>query len=189
MRAVLLIAIIPLLFAIAPRLSAKEWITHEKCSLVDDKYFDGDSFKVRAQTGYTYIFRLYGVDCGETDTRFPDRLIEQGKEFGLEPPEVVKWCKEARKFVRKFLRKPFTVHTVKEKAGGKSKKNRYYAIIINSDGERLDEALVNAGLARAFGMPAAWPDGTDPGRFVRKLHALESKAKRDDAGLWKDSTK
>lgn len=188
MRAFLPMAFL-LLVLVAPRSGAKEWTIYEKCSLVDDRFFDGDSFNVRAQTGYTYIFRLYGVDCGETETRFPDRLVEQGKEFGLEPPEVVKWGKEARKFVRKFLRKPFTVHTVKEKAGGQSKKNRYFAIVTNSDGERLDEALIKAGLARAFGMPAAWPDGTKPDRFIRKLHALESKAKRDDAGLWKDSTK
>lgn len=181
--------VVSLLCILAPSLSAKKWITYEKCSLVNDKYFDGDSFNVRVQTGYTYIFRLYGVDCGETDTRFPDRLIEQGKEFGLEPPEVLKWGKEAEKFTKKFLRKPFTVHTWKEKAGGKSKKNRYFAILINSQGERLDEALINAGLARAFGMPAAWPEGTDPKRFLRKLHALESKAKREDTGVWKDSTK
>ncbi len=188
MRTLLLLAL-SLLVALIPRLSAKEWITYEKCSLVDDSYFDGDSFNIRTQTSYTYIFRLYGVDCGETDTRYPDRLIEQGKEFGITPPEVVKWGKEAQKFAKKFLRRPFTVHTQKQKAGGQSKKNRYYAIIVNSDGERLDEALVTAGLARAYGMPAAWPERTDPKRFIRKLHALESKAKREDAGLWKDSTK
>lgn len=178
-----------LLSAINTRLSAKEWITYEKCSLVDDKYFDGDSFNVRVPTGHTYIFRLYGVDCGETDVRFPDRLIAQGKEFGIAPPEVVKWGKEAKVFVRRFLRKPFKVHTLKEKAGGQSKKNRYYAIVVNSEGERLDEALVKAGLARAFGTPTAWPNGTEPERFILKLHAMESKAKRDDVGVWKDSTK
>ncbi|MEP2776546.1 MAG: thermonuclease family protein [Luteolibacter sp.] len=181
-----------LVFALAvltPSLSAKEWITYEECSLVDDSYFDGDSFNIRAQTGYTYIFRLYGVDCGETDVRYPDRLVEQGKEFGIEPDEVVKWGREAQKFVKKFLRKPFTVHTQKEKAGGQSKKNRYYAVVVNSDGERLDEALVSAGLARAFGVGAEWPEGTAPERYIRKLHALESRAKRGDVGVWKDSTK
>lgn len=185
----LILMVVSVMCAIAPSMSAKEWITYEKCSLVDDKYFDGDSFNVRVQTNYTYIFRLYGIDCGETDTRYPDRLIAQGKEFGLEPPEVVKWGKEAQRFVKKFLRKPFTVHTLKEKAGGASKKNRYYAIVINADGERLDEALVSAGLARAFGMPAAWPAGTDSKRFIPKLHALESKAKREKVGIWEDSSK
>lgn len=178
-----------LLSAITPRLSAKNWITYEKCSLVADNYFDGDSFNVRAQTGHTYVFRLYGVDCGETDTRYPDRLVEQGKDFGVEPPEVVKWGKEAEEFVKKFLRKPFTVHTVKLKARGQSKKPRYYAIVVNSEGERLDEALLNAGLARAYGMPAAWPECTDEDRFARKLRSLESKARRADVGIWRDSTK
>lgn len=178
-----------LLLSLVPQLSAKEWITYENCSLVDDRYFDGDSFSVRAPTGYTYIFRLYGVDCGETDARYPDRLAAQGKEFGIEPDEVVKWGKAAQDFVRKFLEKDFTVHTQKAKAGGQSKKNRYYAIVINADGERLDEALVSAGLARAFGVGAEWPERMKPERFIRKLHALESRAKREDEGVWKDSSK
>lgn len=169
--------------------NAAEWIAYEKASLVDDKYFDGDSFNVRVQTGYTYIFRLYGVDCAETDTRYPERLKEQAKEFGIEPGDVVKWGEEAKKFVRNFLRRPFTVHTRKEKAGGQSKKNRYYAVLVNEDGERLDEALIEAGLARAFGFGTEWPERTSRERFIRKLHAKESKAKRDDVGVWKDSTK
>lgn len=188
MRTFLLMAVL-LFCATVPRLAAKEWITYENCSLVDDSYFDGDSFNVRAPTGYTYIFRLYGVDCAETDTRYPDRLAAQAKEFGIEPDEVVKWGKEAQEFVRKFLQKPFTVHTQKAKAGGQSKKNRYYAVVVNSDGKRLDEALVSAGLARAFGVGAAWPERVDPERYLRKLHALESRAKRGDVGVWKDSSK
>lgn len=181
-----------LVFALAvlsPRLFAENWITYEKCSLVDDKYFDGDSFNVRTQTSHTYVFRLYGVDCGETDTRYLDRLIEQGKDFGIEPSEVVKWGKDAQEFSKKFLRRPFTVHTVKLKARGQSKKPRYYAIIVNEKGDRLDEALLEAGLARSFGMPAAWPERTDEKRYRRKLDIIERKAKREDVGLWKDSTK
>lgn len=188
MRNFLLISF-ALLFAVAPQLNAEKWITYEKCSLVQDKYFDGDSFNVRTQTSHVYVFRLYGVDCGETDTRYPDRLVEQGKAFGIKPSEVVKWGKEAEKFVKQFLRRPFTVHTLKFKARGQSRKPRYYAIIINSEGERLDEALLNAGLARAYGMPAAWPERTDEDRFARKLRSLESRAKRADVGIWKDSTK
>ena len=69
---------------------------------------------------------------------------------------MIKWGKKAGAFTKKFLRKPFTVYTQKMKAGGASKKARYYAIVVNEDGERLDEALVEAGLARAYGMGAGW---------------------------------
>ncbi len=165
------------------------WLQYERCELQDDRYFDGDSFQVKALTGYTYVFRLYGVDCPETDTRYPARLEAQAAEFGVEVEELEKWGLEARRFVKKFLRKPFTVHTQKTKAGGQSKKNRYFAIVIGHDGQRLDEALIEAGLGRAFGMGAEWPERMTPERYIRKLHALESKAKRDDVGIWKDSTK
>ena len=52
MRAFLPMAFL-LLVLVAPRSGAKEWTIYEKCSLVDGRLFDGDSFNVRAQTGYT----------------------------------------------------------------------------------------------------------------------------------------
>lgn len=178
-------------------ISAKEWLVYERCELVDDQYFDGDSFSVKALTGYTYIFRLYGVDCPETDERVKSRLAEQGKEFRLEPKGLLKWGKKAAAFSKNFLRKPFFVYTQKIKAGGASKKARYYAIVVNAEGERLDEALVAAGLARAYGMGADWqqpfwheksktelPRRMTSKRFISKLHALESKAKRERIGVW-----
>jgi endonuclease YncB( thermonuclease family) len=163
------------------------WLTYEDCTHDSDRYYDGDSFHVEAPTGHTYIFRLYGVDCPETDTRYQDRIKEQAEEFGLDERALLKWGEQARDFTKKFLRKPFTVHTQKEKARGSSKKVRYFAIIINADGKRLDEALLEAGLARAHGMPAAWPKGTEPERFLRKLGYIENKAKREEEGLWEDT--
>ncbi|WP_411826860.1 thermonuclease family protein [Luteolibacter sp. AS25] len=184
----LLITVLGLLFSAGQGFS-KEWLTYEKCTFVDEKYYDGDSFYVKSPTGYTYIFRLYGVDCAETDSRYPDRLQEQADEFGVEVDELLKWGLEAKSFVKKFLRKPFTVYTQKFKAGGQSKQARYFAVIVNEDGERLDEALVEAGLARAYGLGADWPERTSPERYLRKLHSIESKAKREDVGIWKNSTK
>ena len=164
---------------------------------MEDKYFDGDSFQVKALTGYTYIFRLYGVDCPETDRRVKSRLLEQGKDFGLSEKELLKWGEKATKFTQRFLRKPFTVYTQKISAGGASKKKRYYAIVVNAEGKRLGEALLEAGLARAFGKSATW-DEPLPGkeknnlprriaakRFMSKLHTLESKAKRKKMGAWR----
>lgn len=182
--------------ALLGSVSAKEWLIYERSELVDDKYFDGDSFSVKALTGYTYVFRLYGVDCPETDKRIKSRLVEQAKEFKIEEKDVIKWGKKAAAFTKKFLRKPFTVYTQKIKAGGASKKARYYAIVVNADGKRLDEALVEAGLARAYGMGAEWdekfwhktkndlPSRMTSKRFISKLHSLESKAKRGKLGVW-----
>jgi len=185
------------LFTATAGAKGKKWLVYERCELVDDKYFDGDSFSVKSLTGYTYVFRLYGVDCPETDDRVKSRLTEQAKEFEIEEKDVIKWGKEAKKFAKKFLRKPFTVYTQKSKARGASKKSRYYAIVVNADGKRLDEALIEAGLARAFGKGAEWdepfwgktkadlPRKIEAKRFMTKLRILENKAKREDQGVWK----
>lgn len=195
-RVVSLAALSLLVFATSSDASGKKWSVYERSELVDDKYFDGDSFSVKALTGYTYVFRLYGVDCPETDRRVKSRLVEQGKEFGLGEKDVILWGRKAKAFTRKFLRKPFTVYTQKIKAGGSSKKKRYYAIIVNAEGKRLDEALIEAGLARAYGMGAEWdkpfwkktkadlPKRMKSKRFLTKLRILENKAKREKAGIW-----
>jgi endonuclease YncB( thermonuclease family) len=163
---------------------AGKWTSYEECELVEDAYYDGDSFNVKVPTGYTYVFRLYGVDCPEMDDRIASRLEEQSEEFGVPAAELPKWGGKAKRFVRSFLRRPFTVHTRKEKAMGASRKNRYYCVIVGANGERLDEALVKAGLARAYGVGAEWPERMTRERFIRKLHALESKAKREGTGIW-----
>lgn len=176
--------------------AGKKWLIYERCELVDDKYFDGDSFSVKALTGYTYVFRLYGVDCPETDRRVKSRLTDQAKDFKMEEKDVLKWGKKAARFTRNFLRKPFTVYTQKIKAGGASKKARYYAIVVNAEGKRLDEALIAAGLARAYGKGAEWdepfwgktkadlPRRMDDDRFMTKLRILANKAKREEVGVW-----
>jgi len=176
--------------------SVKEWITYDRCQLVDNEYYDGDSFAVKPLTGYTYLFRLYGVDCPETDDRFESRLAEQAKDFDIEQKEIIKWGEKAAHFTRDFLRKPFRVYTQKIKADGASGKSRYYAIIVNADGERLDEALVEAGLARAHGMGAEWDEPMWEGksanfarrmtsrRYLSGLRVLEKRAKREKVGIW-----
>ncbi len=191
-----LVCLLIIFSAFLGTVSAKEWLVYERCELEDDKYFDGDSFSVKALTGYTYVFRLYGVDCPETDKRVKSRLVEQAKEFKVEEKDVIKWGKKASDFTKKFLRKPFSVYTQKTKAGGRSKKARYYAIVVNGDGKRLDEALVEAGLARAYGMSAEWdepigkntkndlPRSIEAKRFMTKLRIVENKAKRNKVGIW-----
>lgn len=178
------------------RASGKEWLVYDRSNLVADEYYDGDSFAVKPLTGYTYLFRLYGVDCPETDVRFTERLAEQSKDFRIDQKELIKWGEKAAEFTRNFLSKPFRVYTQKIKAGGASGKSRYYAIVVNDEGERLDEALIKAGLARAHGMGAVWDepmwDG-DKAKFSRRmtsrrylsgLRMLEKRAKRSRVGIW-----
>jgi endonuclease YncB( thermonuclease family) len=77
------------------------------------------------------------------------------------------------------------VHTKKEDAGGVSGKDRYFAVVVGASGKRLDEALLEAGLARAYGMGADWPKGVRAERFLPKLHPFQSAAQRTGAGVWK----
>lgn len=176
--------------------AGQQWLIYERCELAEGRYFDGDSFSVKALTGYTYIFRLHGVDSPESDERIKSRITAQAKEFKIEEKNVVKWGEKAAKFAEKFLRKPFTVYTQKVKAPGASSKSRYYAIIVNADGKRLSEALVEAGLARVHGKGAEWDKPfwgktkadlgrkMDADRYMTRLRILENKAKRDKRGIW-----
>ena len=51
--------------------AAREWEKLQNCRLAPDQYKDGDSFHV-LHDGKSHIFRLYFVDCPETDTSFPN---------------------------------------------------------------------------------------------------------------------
>ncbi len=167
---------------------AKDWIEYTDCRLTPGAYHDGDSFsqvegmKVGGKRATKTNWRLYGVDCAETDTREPGRLKEQAKDFRVPVASLVGWGKKAGEFSAEFLSKPFRVMTLREDAGGASKKNRYYAIIIGADGRLLHEALLEAGLARAYGMPAPWPD--QHARFEEHLKSLERAARAAKAGIW-----
>lgn len=84
----------------------------------------------------------------------------------------------------------------KKKRVEREKKIRYYALIVNADGERLDEALVKAGLARVYGYHASWnepfwgdakvkmPRDCDRFDFERRLKRLEKKAQNEKVGVW-----
>lgn len=175
-----------LLGLLALSVEAADWQAYEKCVMAGDKYFDGDSFKVTTfgTRPYTYVFRLYGADCPETDTRYPERLEEQAKVFDVPVERLVHWGEKAKDFTEAFLRHPFTVHTKKEGARGASQQNRYYAIVIGHDGRDLAEALIEAGLARSYGMPVAWPPDSTKDRYRRTLDRAEGSAKTKNAGIW-----
>lgn len=186
LRFLLLSAIVAI--ASQTQLPAADWQEYKDCKLAEDKYFDGDSFKVEttSTTGrpYTYIFRLYGADCPETDTRVPQRLKAQAKDFGIPVRDVIKWGEKAKDFTKAFLHQPFTVHTKKEVAKGASRQNRYYAIVIGHDGRDLAEALVDAGLARAYGWYTAWPPNATVDTYRRELSRAEGAARSAKHGAW-----
>lgn len=174
--------------------AGKKWLSYERCELKkpSGRSAGGDRVKARALTGYVYTFRLYGIDCPEKSSR-SRRARKQMKEFKMGEKELLKWAERAEVFTREFLRTPFQVYTRKKKAGGGSS---YYAIILNSEGKRLGEALLEAGLARKDDTAAEWdepmpgqagkklPSRISKKRFLSKLRAIESKAKRERKGVW-----
>lgn len=175
-----------LLLAAAPPVAparGDSWTTYEPSTLEANRYFDGDSFHVRAPTRYTYIFRLYFADCPETDRMIPERVAEQAKYFGVSEEAVVRWGARAKQETADFLSRPFTVQTRKEKAMGHSDQTRYFALITR-DGKDLAERLVSAGLARAFGQRVDLPDGTPADRAARRFRQLESEARSQRRGIW-----
>ena len=115
---------------------AKDWTEYAGCRLTPGAYHDGDSFsqvsglKVGGKRASKTNWRLYGVDCAETDDRELERLREQAKAYGVPESALKGWGRKAMEFSEKFLSEPFRVLTLREDAAGASAKNRYYAIII-----------------------------------------------------------
>ena len=176
--------------------AGKKWLIYERCELAEEQNFDGDVFSVKALTGHTYSFKLHGVDCPEVSDRAKSRIKDQVKYFKVDEKELMEWGAKAADFSKDFLSAPFTVYTQKVKASGSGTTSRYYAVIVNAEGKRLDEALLEAGLARAFGKGAEWeepfwgrtkadlPRKMKEDRFLIKLRFVGNKAKREKKGIW-----
>ena len=166
------------LLALAQSLPAAEWEKWEGCRLATAKYYDGDSFHV-AKAGKDRIFRLYAVDTAETNDDFPERVQEQQKYFCATKADVLAEGKKAEEFTRRLLQQPFTVETQWIDAKGNSRQQRYFGKITLSDGTDLAVRLVEAGLARSYGMREGLP-----GSYLAKLDRAEAEAKRSRLGLW-----
>lgn len=161
---------------------------------------DGDSFKVKPKEGrkHPFTLRLYGVDTPEKGNRNPDIVEAQAKDFGVKPADIPQMGKAAREFTREFLKDGFTI----EECGEEAPNGRRYGILRNLKGERLDEALLKAGLARIdrgqrknmapynAGKPVDRKDEEKMRRnFANDLFPLESKAKRENRGFWNPKQK
>ncbi|MFM8983300.1 MAG: thermonuclease family protein [Spartobacteria bacterium] len=160
-----------------------DWEKLENCRLAPDQYMDGDSFHV-LHDGKNHIFRLYFVDCAETDASFPQRIADQMEDFGLANEKaVIAAGEKAKEFTKKILSGQFTVLTKWENARGNSRQARNYAVILIGK-KNLAEELARAGLARAYGMPADYPDATRAKSFKDNLRRLQANAIRQKVGAF-----
>ena len=179
-----------LLLCLATTLPAAELETIEHATLIEAGLNDGDSFKVKAD-GKELHLRLYYVDCLETayDNKTDwDRATTQQHYFGLEDLDtVVRFGKQAAKYVERVLSRPFTVHTSYAQALGRSATSRYYAFIETHDGRDLGHLLVEQGLARIHGVGRTAPDGT-PKKIVKaELQGLLDIAIWKHIGIWQST--
>lgn len=182
-------ALLLLIHAAIPGSRAAEvpraWEKWEGCSLVADRYFDGDSFQVKH--GRTiHILRLYSADAPETDAGYGARIDEQAAHFGVTNAEVLRGGAMAKEFTAKFLAKPFRVITRRKTAPGASRAERFYAIV-EREGQPLDAALIAGGLARATTETADFPNAKAVPARLATLRALEQKAAFERKGLWAHS--
>lgn len=187
-KAIAMRILLLLLLALAtlPRSGAAEapraWETWDDCRLMADRFFDGDSFQVKHGRSI-FVLRLYSADAPETDEGYGTRIGEQAAYFGVTNAGILRGGTVAKEFTAKFLAAPFRVITRRKPAPGASRAERYYAIV-ESHGQRLDAALIQAGLARATGESADYPDAEAGHARLVQLRGMEQKAASDRKGLW-----
>lgn len=156
--------------------------------LVDSPSNDGDSFMV-SHEGTELLLRLYWVDAPETsagslaDAR---RVVEQARYFGIEDARaVVEAGHRAADFALALLAQPFTVHTNRAHAPGRSSTPRIYAFVVLSDGRDLGELLVASGHARIGSVRrTAYREGETFAETTARYHDLEVAAKIGRRGMW-----
>jgi len=181
--------LVAVFFAAVAALSAAPvpagWTALENCRLAQADYADGDSFHV-IHRGRNLLFRLYFVDCPETDMRFPERIQEQMKAFGSDANGIMAAGQRAHAFTADALSRPFTVLTNWEDARGASAQERFYAVVL-VENKNLAEELVRSGLARAYGMYADYPNEAGGRQFVANLKQFQNQAARSKVGAFAQS--
>jgi len=134
--------------------AAADLVAVEGCTLVAADWADGDSFPVRTPDGEVHTVRLYAADCleqhvsGETDAR---RLRSQRRYFGITSarPDAAAsialakdLARQATAETRRFLTRPFTIHTSFADARGDGRHKRIYAFVFDAAGRDLAAHLV-----------------------------------------------
>jgi endonuclease YncB( thermonuclease family) len=166
-------------------LPATAWDKLEGCRLVPNPSNDGDSFHVLHE-GREYIFRLYFVDCPETDDQVPERVSEQADDFGVDAEALHDAGRRAAEFTRSLLAHDFDVYTRWTDALGASRMPRYYAFVrIRNDD--LGELLIEEGLARLHGTKVDSPQGADRSTIENRLGRLLARSMKEQNGIWRES--
>ena len=183
-----------ILAAVAP--AAEPLVAVEGCTLVAADWADGDSFPIRTPAGEVHTVRLYGADCleqhvsGETDAR---RLRGQRRYFGITSvrPDAAAsialakdLARQSTEETRRFLARPFTIHTSFADARGDGRHKRIYAFVIDAEGRDLAKHLVSVGLARAYGVSRTTLAGDSAEEYRETLTDLELQAAKRGAGIW-----
>ena len=183
-----------ILVAAAP--AAEPLVAVEGCTLVAADWADGDSFPVRTPAGEVHTVRLYGADCleqhvsGETDAR---RLRGQRRYFGITSvrPDAAAsialakdLARQSTEETRRFLARPFTIHTSFADARGDGRHKRIYAFVIDAAGRDLAQHLVSTGLARAYGVGRTTLAGDSAEEYRETLADFELQAAKRGAGIW-----
>lgn len=171
----------------APRTGAYE--TYSGCRYEEHRQNDGDSFRVRLPDGRVEQFRLYYVDCPESDFRTykggadnHERIHDQAVAFGITDQQAVEIGKRAKARAHDLLSAGgFTLYTRWDDPFGDQ---RYHAFILPPGGPYLEETLVREGLVRIHTKGADMPDGTPIKQRQSQLRDLEREAKKAGRGAW-----
>jgi endonuclease YncB( thermonuclease family) len=173
--------------------TAKGWTIHQGCRLAPHQHNDGDSFWVTLPDGKKREYRLYFVDTPESQfKRYRDgktnaeRIAEQARYFqGVSSEKAVETGAEAKRFTLSLLRDtPFTVITRNEAVFDSERHYAHIELNYEAKRQRLDEMLVQRGLARIHTKGENLPDGTSATTHKEKLRSLEAQAKRQKLGAW-----
>lgn len=177
--------------ASAPKSSTRtgDYETFDDLRYEDHRQNDGDSFRVKFPDGRIEQFRLYFVDCPESEFRTyrggannRERIHEQAEAFGISDEQAVQIGKRAKERIQELIaRKPFVLHTRWEDPFGD---RRYHAFVSTAGGSPLEEVLVGEGLARIHTKGADLPDGTSRKAYEARLRQLEKEARKAGKGAW-----
>jgi micrococcal nuclease len=131
------------------------------------RVLDGDTFSVKDVTSpREFTIRMLGINTPETvDPRKPPEC------FGTEASdETKKLLKDARVFL-----------TFSPKREVIDRYGRYLAYVVREDGVRVNEYLLEKGLAREYTYDTAYSK-------QKVFRTLEEGAKREKQGLWAECT-
>lgn len=164
--------------------------TLENGRLMNNPANDGDSFYVYSN-GKNLHIRLYYVDCPEILANLKNnsaKIKEQTTYFGFEySSATLRLGEEAKMFVKDVLTEPFTIHTVFDKAPGKSLMGHVYAFITTSDGSDLGYLLIANGYCRVSGKGRKTPGGISEDKMFETLREAEKSAMLNHAEIKTES--